>query len=320
MRRLRSIGRVKTYRSSEIKNVYFGIGLEKLDRGVFDPEKTYDPIAELGVKHVRLQSGWMRTEREEGVYDFSWLDRIVDNLISRGLKPWLCLCYGNPLYSEDARKYYGAVGCPPIYSEREREAWANYCRATAAHYLGRIDTYEIWNEPMGKWCWKRGPSAEEYGKFASDTAQAVKSVSKDIKMLGGSFHRFDPEWIETALRTDDMYRHIDAVTYHGYSAFPERVIDVVAGFRKILAKFGDLPLVQGESGCPSDHRGHGAINDAAWTEEKQAKVLLRRHVIDLLTKVTFTTHFTTVDMIEALNGLTGAPLSFLLYTQHCREL
>lgn len=313
MERLETIGHVRTYRSSEIKNVYFGIGLEKLDRAVFDPSKTYDPIAELGVKHVRLQSGWMRTEKTEGVYDFGWLDEVVDNLISRGLEPWLCLCYGNPLYSEDARKYYGAVGCPPIYSEREKTAWANYCRATAEHYLGRVKMYEIWNEPMGKWCWKRGPSATEYGQFAADTARTLKSVSPDIKVLGGSFHHFRADWIETALSTDDMYKYIDAVTYHGYSAFPERVLDEVAEYRKLLAKFGDIPLIQGESGCPSSHRGHGAINDAAWTEAKQAKVLLRRQIIDLATGVELSTHFTTVDMIEALNGIEGDTASYLDY-------
>ena len=62
---------------------------------MFDPEKAYDKVAAIGVKWVRIQSGWARTEKEKGVYDFRWLDSIVDNLLARGLKPRMCLCCGD---------------------------------------------------------------------------------------------------------------------------------------------------------------------------------------------------------------------------------
>ena len=78
------------------------------------------------VKWIRLQSGWARTEKEKGIYDFAWLDDIVDNLIVRGLKPWMCLAYGNGIYTAEANKIFGAVGCPPIETERERCAWDRY--------------------------------------------------------------------------------------------------------------------------------------------------------------------------------------------------
>ena len=119
MNGLKKIGQIKTYRSDEISFAKFGIGLEKLDRNMFDPEQTYEPLAEAGVKYVRLQSGWQRTEKKRGVYDFSWLDEVVDKLLAHGMKPWLCLCYGNELYTEAAKKQFGAVGVPPIFSDEE---------------------------------------------------------------------------------------------------------------------------------------------------------------------------------------------------------
>ena len=82
MVRLTKIGNVKKKNSKDIKNSKIGIGFEKLDRDVFDPEKAYDRVGELGVKRVRIQSGWQRTEVEKGVYNFEWLDKIVDNLIA----------------------------------------------------------------------------------------------------------------------------------------------------------------------------------------------------------------------------------------------
>lgn len=75
------------------------------------------------MKWARLQSGWQRTEKEKGVYDFKWLDGIVDKMLEIGVEPWLCLCYGNSLYTDSAKKVFGAVGCPPIKTEEERKAW-----------------------------------------------------------------------------------------------------------------------------------------------------------------------------------------------------
>ena len=149
MLRLTSKGKLTPKSSGEILHSKIGIGFEKLDRDVFDPEKAYDHVAKCGVKWARLQSGWQRTEKEEGVYDFAWLDKIVDNFVERKIEPWLCLCYGNQLYTESAKKYFGAVGCVPNGSDREKQAWHDYVVATVEHFKGRIHYYEVWNEPDG---------------------------------------------------------------------------------------------------------------------------------------------------------------------------
>ena len=125
MERLIKIGKIKPRKASEIKNSRIGIGFEKLDRKVFNPEKAYDKLAMIGAKWVRIQSGWERTEQEKGVYDFEWLDSIVDNLLERGLVPWINLVYGNGLYDDDAAKVFGAVGCPPVKSEEAKKGWAD---------------------------------------------------------------------------------------------------------------------------------------------------------------------------------------------------
>lgn len=72
MDRLTKIGDVRAKSAREVKTSRLGIGFEKLDRAVFDPEKAYEPLAKIGVKYVRIQSGWQRTEREKGKYDFSY--------------------------------------------------------------------------------------------------------------------------------------------------------------------------------------------------------------------------------------------------------
>ena len=182
MERLKKVGDVKKFASKEIDHSRLGIGFEKLDRMAFDPENAYDKVAAVGVKWVRIQSGWARTEKEKGVYSFDWLDSIVDNLVNRGLKPWICLCYGNSLYNERAAKVFGAVGCPPL-TEEERAAWSRYVTAVVKRYTGKVDWYEVWNEPDGVWCWKHGPSGTEYGELVKLTAAAVKQGNPDRKSV-----------------------------------------------------------------------------------------------------------------------------------------
>ena len=106
--------KIQAKHAKDVQFSRLGVGFEKLDRNAFDPEKAYDKVASLGAKWVRIQSGWQRTETAPGVYDFAWLDDVVDNLLSRGLWPWICLCYGNPLYSEAAKVVFGSVGIVPM--------------------------------------------------------------------------------------------------------------------------------------------------------------------------------------------------------------
>ena len=87
MERMQKIGTLPLRSAAQVGPSRIGIGFEKLDRKVFEPEKAYDLVAATGVHYVRLQSGWQRTETEKGKYDFAWLDDIVDQIIARGMEP-----------------------------------------------------------------------------------------------------------------------------------------------------------------------------------------------------------------------------------------
>lgn len=302
---VKKIGQIKIKNSKQIKNSIFGIGLEKLDRDMYNPADVYGKLGKCGVKFARIQSGWARTEKEKGVYDFSWLDPIVDNLIENGIEPWICICYGNGLYTEEAKDHFFGVGCPPIRSEEEKQGWLNYCKALVKHYKGKVSKYEIWNEPDGDWCWVYGQNPVEYGNFAIDTAKALKTIDESVYIIGGSTAFLNPDWIDKMLSTG-LNKYINAVSYHRYTAhLEEGVIKLIKPYREVLDKYGVKDLIQGESGCQSAPFGAGALWEGAWTEEKQTKMLLRRELIDLMSGVEFCSYFTAVDVDEALIGVTG---------------
>ncbi len=314
MERLTPVGKIAPKSALDVAASQLGIGFEKLDRNVFDPEKAYDKIGALGVKWIRLQSGWQRTEREKGVYDFDWLDDIVDNLIRRGMKPWLCLCYGNELYTPSARNVFGAVGCPPIATEEERTAWHNYVKATAEHFKGRVDHYEVWNEPDGQWCWKHGVSAQEYARFTVDTAAAAREGDSEAKIIGGAICGVGSYTYISDMLSAGMAEALDALSFHRYDADEFNVVRDAKALRALLDVYNpDIELIQGESGTQSSSKGAGALRGGAWTPYKQAKYLLRHRITDFLCPFKFTSHFTSVDMIEALNGTVDNKASYLDY-------
>ena len=309
MERMKKIGTVKPSHAKDIKESRMGLGMEKLDRDAFDPEKVYDKVAALGVKWIRLQSGWQKTEKDEGVYDFSWLDSQVDHLLERGLVPWLCLCYGNILYDALAKEYVGAVGCVPIRTERAYEAWLRYVEETVKHFKGRIEYYEVWNEPEGDWTWRPKANPKEYAEFCIRTGRAIKSVNPSAKVITGShyddtMHFFNEEFTYGTLSVSD------AVTYHSYNYDETLSIQRVRALRTLIRHYGgNAEIIQGESGSQSKTGGNGALYWVRTNPEMQAKQLLRHTVADLLTGCKFTSVFSCVDMAENLDAKEGEPIT-----------
>ena len=309
MDRLIKIGSIKMRCSSEIEESRLGLGMEKLDRDAFDPEKVYDKVAALGVKWIRLQSGWQKTEKEEGVYDFAWLDSQVDELRSRGLVPWLCLCYGNELYDDLAKEYYGAVGCPPIRNERIYGAWLRYVEATVKHFAGRIEYYEIWNEAEGGWTWRPQPNAVEYADFCVKTGRVIKAADPLAKVITGSHYQDSMSFFNTELVCGVM-EVADALSYHSYHYDEANSMRRARAMRVLSKRYGkELEIIQGETGSQSKSGGNGAFGWVRTNQDMQTKYILRHTVAEILAGVKFTSIFSSVDMAENLDAKAGKPIS-----------
>ena len=79
MERLIKIGNVEPKKSGEIQFSKIGIGFEKLDRDVFDPEKAYDKIAEIGVKKREFSQVGQDAKRKK---EFMILNGLIPLLIT----------------------------------------------------------------------------------------------------------------------------------------------------------------------------------------------------------------------------------------------
>lgn len=284
--------------SAHIAASPLSVGYETLDRKLFDPAKTFRLAGQLGVKWARCQTGWARTERSAGQYDFAWLDAVVDGLRSMGIQPWFNLGYGNRLYMPDADET--AVGWVPVFDPRALEAWKRFTAALAEHFRGRIRHYEIWNEPNIAPFWKPGkPDALSYVRLVRETAPIIRQRVPDAVIIGGALAGVPLGYLKECL-TAGLAKDVDVMSFHPYREIPEKNYQAdVRAMRQLLAQYGasSLKLWQGECGCPSKKGGAGAMTHTDWNEPRQAKWLLRRIVSDLRVGVELTSYFLIVDLV-----------------------
>lgn len=295
-------GAVQPRPARDIAASPLSVGMETLDRRMFEPDRTYEALAELGVKWARLQTGWARTETRPGVYDLAWLDEVVDAVSARGVQPWFNLGYGNRLYTPEAPDD-SAVGWIPILRDDAMAAWLKFVGVCARHFRGRVRHWELWNEPNITNFWKPNPpSAESYVRFVAQTASVIRREIPDAVLIGGALAGMPTDYLTSALQ-HGLLEHVDKVSYHPYRPIPEKgYAQTLQTWRRLLREYaGNRPLPglwQGENGCPSQKGSAGALADQDWNEVRQAKWLLRRILYDLVLEVELTSYFHLVDLLR----------------------
>ena len=68
---LAEIGKIRPRSTDEIASSPFTLGCETLDRDFADYDQYKKYIVPLGIKTIRLQGGWAKTEKVPGTYDFA---------------------------------------------------------------------------------------------------------------------------------------------------------------------------------------------------------------------------------------------------------
>lgn len=325
---MKYIGKLKLLSSNEIsKNSPVSIGFECLDRDLYDPNKCYELLGKSGVKYARCQTGWAKCEKEKGIYNFTWLESVVQNLADRGIMTWFNVSYGNPLYMKNVPNPT-AVGCVPLYyGDNCMDAWKRYINELAQRFKGKVAYYEIWNEPdIDDFWYPAKPDGEQYAKLFNITSSIIKSVIPNAK-IGGCISRFNYSFLKNFFEHVEM-NNIDFYCYHDYGTVPEKNYkNKVEIFKQILKDNGlsHIKLWHGESGYPSwIPKGHWLDLKGSPTERQQAIWLLRRFFLDLDVESERTSIFQIADMWEKtyekattsinkpaafgiLNGLTYTP-------------
>jgi xylan 1,4-beta-xylosidase len=231
---------------------------------------------ELGFQHVRFHAllcddmGTLVCEEEEPLYSFFNADRIIDFLMSIGMRPFVELSFMPEALSSGNTTvfHYQANVTPP----KDYEKWAALIQKLIAHWVERYGVvevrnwfFEVWNEPNLKAFWPA--SQEEYFKLYRYTVNAIKSVDGSLKVGGPA--TADNQWIPEFLgfcKKNSL--NVDFVSTHHYptDAFGEPGADTETRLQnmppgamrkqaaKARAESGDLPLYYTEWNITSNPR------------------------------------------------------------------
>ena len=299
------IGTLKPKTTNEIKTSNWIIGCETLDRDLTDYEQYKTYLVPLGIKRLRMQAGWAKTEKAKGVYDWAWLDKIINDAHSRGLEPWLEAGYGNPIY-EGGSGINLSAGIPN--SPEALKAWDKWVTALVSRYKDKVKDWEVWNEP--NFADNEINTPEKVAELNIRTAEIIKKIQPNAKISGLAMGHIDLKYADTffkIIHQKGKMHLFDNMTYHDYVYNPDANYDRVGDLRRVLDKYSKtVKLRQGENGSPSfGGANRGAIGDYDWSELSQAKWNIRRMLGDLGHDI----ESSILGIIEMNYGKTSGPIT-----------
>ncbi len=169
-------------------------------------------VESLFAKMEESKTGWLRTDFVWGLidkntsYDFSVYDNIVDKLAKRNVSVLGILTSGK----WGGTRFVGAEEC--------LEEWKAYIRATVTHFKGRVDHWEIINEPdhPNFLVSKDKNQGRGYGKLMKAGYEAVKEANPNAKVLFGGLCANNAEFVSEALKV--VGENYDIMNFHTYPA------------------------------------------------------------------------------------------------------
>jgi hypothetical protein len=110
--------------------------------------------------------------------------------------------------------------------------YLNYVETVATRYKGRINAYEIWNEPnMLDYFWKG--SDEDFFAMTIAAAQVIRRVDPDAVILAGSLWRVPTAFIRKLFKSGVM-DYADALSFHPYALNPGGAVELYDQLAEIL--------------------------------------------------------------------------------------
>lgn len=233
------------------------------------------------------------------MYDWAWLDEIVDYAVANNIEPWLETSYGNPIYEGG-----GATGLlnSLMTSTEVYAAYDRWVEALVTRYKDRVHEWEIWNEPDHP---MQKITPETIAELNIRTADIIKRIQPDAKIAGlASASHSDTEYLDRFLKVINdagKLKLFTWISYHSYDFRPEDSYKGVMALKAVIDNYSKtLRLRQGENGAPSGYIPSFALDKYYWTEYTQAKYNMRRLLVDLGRDIE-TLAFTIIDIRYAFN-------------------
>jgi len=205
----------------------FAYGIQAHMVGGQDLGRILGAVQQLGFGWVKQQVEWKAHNPGPGQYNFGELDHIANSAQAAGVKVLFSVVKA-PAW---ARPAGDTDEGPPV----DPNTYADFMRALATHFKGRVQAYEIWNEQNLYYEWGgqgNKLSAAKYVALLRPAYQAIKAVDPGATVISGALT--PTGWNDGNIAIDDrvylqqMYaaglkNYCDAIGAHpsGYNNPPD---------------------------------------------------------------------------------------------------
>ncbi len=173
--------------------------------------------------------------------------------------------------------------CPPINLDLPwndpNNYWGQFVYQTALRYRGRVDVWEVWNEPDLTLFWQG--TAAQYAQLLKVAYMAIKAANPDATVLfGGLAYWYDPNFYKEVLdiiaadpESAEFHGYFDVMSLHLYSNV-ETPYDISREvMAEVSARVGPHPLWLTETGVPVWDDGGTATLYSATMEEAASYII-----------------------------------------------
>lgn len=181
-------------------------------------------LRQSGSGYVRDEVRWHYVEKEKGVYNVDeYYENRVNEVVKNGNKSLLILCFGNKLYEKNEGE--ADIVIPPMPVTKEGiAAYARYCGFVAEHFKGRVDAFEIWNEPetplFGGGIEKTGT---QYAEIVKAAYTAIKNANPNALVVAGATSTLagtgTVRFMKEFLSVENIGNYFDVLSFHPYVSF-----------------------------------------------------------------------------------------------------
>lgn len=273
--------------ASQAKIKAFGMNMhlrERVPRTHWD--QALDLASEANIKWAREQFNWDVIEPTNDAYSWDVYDEIINKYGEKGVNVLGLIAYSSSWASGNpgAADYYFY---PP-----EPEAWRDYCYNLALHFKGRVDRWEIWNEPNLDGFWKPKADPDEYALYTKYAYDEIRRANPDAKVVIGGTSGTDDAFLSKVFafyKKNYEEEPFDIVSIHPYREkdgnFNYKPEESVPGLNSFLTdmhsmralmkgnKYGKKPIWLTEF-------GYSTYKDGVY-DKTQSNFLMRQYLLAL---------------------------------------
>jgi len=233
------------------RSTSFGYGIQA--HMIHNPDSRIIPaVKDIGFNWIKVQIEWKVFEPAKGQIQWGEMDRIVNEVSGAGLNLLFSIVKA-PRWARPPNTDFSVEG-PPA----NPQDYADFVRAVAARYCGKLQAIEVWNEQNINYEWgNEPPDPGRYVQLLAAAYRAIKGVCPQMIVVSGALTPAGNVTIGGQWRAVDDIQYLEQMYQHGLKNYCDAIGAHPSGYN--CPADGDWRTIQDPKAQfrgPFDNRHH----------------------------------------------------------------